>query len=279
MSFWSGEKLGAELPRLIDPFDAEQIDCAAYTLRIGPEVYISPSNATEASTRTKITLAEKQSFVIPPGQFAFLLTEEQIEVPNFAIAFISMKARIKFKGLVNVSGFHVDPGYRGRLVFAVFNAGPAHVQLARGDDCFLIWYASLDNVSQRIRTDPPFNGITSELITPVAGELQSLAGLSSRIQTVEREQQVIRERATIAITLFVTLIALTITLLSRSCQMLSTPTPSPSVSSPTVGPPGAAPAPAPAANPAPMIPPAASPVPANPSSRSGRDSPVRGRSQ
>jgi predicted acylesterase/phospholipase RssA len=27
--------------------------------------------------------------------------------------------------LVNVSGFHVDPGYRGQLTFAVFNAGLA----------------------------------------------------------------------------------------------------------------------------------------------------------
>ena len=76
MSFWSGAKLLDELPRLITPFDSKQIDCAAYTLRVGAEVYISPSNRKEALGRTKRFLDHGQGFVVPPGQFAFLLTEE-----------------------------------------------------------------------------------------------------------------------------------------------------------------------------------------------------------
>ena len=51
--------------------------------------------------------------MIPPGQFAFLLTAETVTMPDNAIAFISIKARLKFNGLINISGFHVDPGYRG----------------------------------------------------------------------------------------------------------------------------------------------------------------------
>ena len=51
-------------------------------------------------------------FTIPPGQFAFLLTEEVVSVPPDALAFISIRAKTKFRGLVNVSGFHVDPGYQ-----------------------------------------------------------------------------------------------------------------------------------------------------------------------
>ena len=151
MAFWSGATLASRLPELIDGFDRDKIDCAAYTLRIGPEAYVSPATAMEAATRTKTVLKEREDCIIPPGQFAFLLTEERVTVPNSAIAFISMKAGVKFKGLVNVSGFHVDPGYCGRLVFGVYNAGPATVHLARGDDCFLIWYASLDCESDEYR--------------------------------------------------------------------------------------------------------------------------------
>ena len=206
MSFWSGDKLLEALPRLITPFDAKQIDCAAYTLRVGPEFYVSPTSRKEALTRTRDTLDEKQCFVIPPGQFAFLLTEEIVTVPASALAFISMKAKIKFKGLVNVSGFHVDPGYTGRLVFAVFNAGPTAVHLARGDDCFLVWYASLDRESHFVRKAPPFDGIASSLIMPIAGEVQSLASLSDRIDRVEAEQSVINTKAVIAIGLLLALI-------------------------------------------------------------------------
>ncbi len=199
--------------------------------------------------------------MVPSGQFVLLLTEERVRVPNSALAFISMKARIKFKGLVNVSGFHVDPGYNGRLVFSVFNASPAPVHLARGDDCFLIWYASLDSSTKYLRTSAAFDGITSDLIDPIPGAVQSLAGLSDRIDKVEREQQVVRVTAGIAVTLFATLLALTITLLSRSCQSQLTPSTAPSVAAPA---PAAAPvAPSPPATAAPTIPQASTP-PASP---------------
>jgi dCTP deaminase len=215
MSFWSGEKLAQELPQLIEPFDEKQIDCAAYTLRIGREVYISPINTAEAASVTRRKLEDRESFVIPPGQFAFLLTEERIRVPPTAVGFISMKARVKFRGLVNVSGFHVDPGYEGPLVFSIFNAGPSPQHLAQGDNCFLIWYASLDRETGQTRKAPPLSGITSDLINPIAGEVQSLANLSGRLDRVEREHQILRWIGT-------TVITLAIALLIRGCPQQST---------------------------------------------------------
>lgn len=107
--FWSGETLIERLPKLIEPFVPERVDCAAYTLAIGPEVYVSPTDQTaDPATVTVRKLDEDEAFTIPPGQFAFLLTEEIVSVPADALAFISIRAKTKFHGLVNVSGFHVD---------------------------------------------------------------------------------------------------------------------------------------------------------------------------
>jgi dCTP deaminase len=143
--FWSGETLLESLEALIEPFSPGRVDCAAYTLAIGPEVYVSPNDQTaDPTTVTVRKLSDGEAFTIPPGQFAFLLTEEIVSVPADALAFISIRAKSKFRGLVNVSGFHVDPGYRGQLTFAVFNAGPVTIHLKRGQAIFLIWYASLD---------------------------------------------------------------------------------------------------------------------------------------
>src|SRR5208337_5222667 len=161
------------------------------------------SEADDAKTKSKISLAEGQSFTVPPGQFAFLLTEERVTIPPNAIAFISVRAGVKFRGLVNVSGFHVDPGYHGRLVFSVFNAGPAPVHLQRGDDCFLIWYADLDRTSTRIKSGEGFDNIPTKLINPIAGEIQSFEGLLAKIKdtdnkltaklyAIERQQSAIR---------------------------------------------------------------------------------------
>jgi len=185
--FWSGETLIKRLPSLIEPFAAERVDCAAYTLSVGSEVYVSPNDqAVDPSTVTVRRLAPGDAFTIPPGQFAFLITEEVVAVPSDALAFISIRAKIKFRGLVNVSGFHVDPGYRGQLTFSVFNAGPTPIHLKRGQEIFLIWYASLDCETKFAKGGPTRVGMDAGLISGIAGELQSFSGLSRRIKDVDK---------------------------------------------------------------------------------------------
>src|SRR5258708_5942932 len=186
-TFWSGETLRERLAPLIEHFEPDRVDCAAYTLAVGGEVYVSPNDqSVDPTTVTVRKLDSGVAFTIPPGQFAFLLTEEIVSVPADALAFISIRAKTKFRGLVNVSGFHVDPGYRGQLIFAVFNAGPVPVHLKRGQPIFLIWYASLDCETSFKKDRTLHKGIDPELVTAVAGELQSFASLSKKIKDVDK---------------------------------------------------------------------------------------------
>ncbi len=185
--FWSGETLKERLPHLIEPFEQSRVDCAAYTLSVGPEVYVSPSSQeTDPMAVTVCQLARIKAFTIPPGQLAFLLTEETVTIPDDALAFISIRAKIKFRGLVNVSGFHVDPGYSGQLTFAVFNAGPIPIHLKRGQELFLIWYAGLDRKTNLKKKDTAPEGLNTEIITGVAGKLQSFSSLSTKITDVDK---------------------------------------------------------------------------------------------
>lgn len=239
--FWSGETLLERLPPLIQPFQAERVDCAAYTLSVGPEVYVSPNDQTADPTTVSVRkLAPGDAFTIPPGQFAFLLTEEIVTVPADALAFISIRAKTKFRGLVNVSGFHVDPGYRGQLTFAVFNAGPVSIHLKRGQPIFLIWYASLDRETAIKKDGALHTGVDPEVITGIAGELQSFAGLSKnikdvdkalgdRIHAVEREQNYYRVVAVIALGLVV---ALTVNWLKDDFPLRRPPPPPPATTAP-----------------------------------------------
>ena len=95
--FWSGETLLKSLEALIEPFSPGRVDCAAYTLAIGPEVYVSPNDQTaDPTTVTVRKLSDGEAFTIPPGQFAFLLTEEIVSVPADALAFISIRAKSNF---------------------------------------------------------------------------------------------------------------------------------------------------------------------------------------
>lgn len=211
--FWSGETLKERLGALIAPFDPDRVDCSAYTLSMGREVYVSPNDETENPQSVTIRqLGDGDGFTIPPGQFGFLLTQEIVEVPDDALAFISIKAKIKWRGLINVSGFHVDPGFKGRLIFSVYNAGPVPVHLRQGQPSFLIWFSSLDRPTKLGRRQPVQETFPPDLIPGISGELQSLAGLNKkikeldkdltgRVHSIEREQTFYRFLAVILVVL------------------------------------------------------------------------------
>jgi len=183
MTFWSSQSLQAKLATIVDKPNSAAVDCNAITLRIGGEIYITPGlENTAPNLHTKKALAVDEAFTIPPGQFAFLVTQEKITIPQDAMGFISFKARYKMKGLVNVSGFHVDPGFSGPLIFSVFNAGPAPVHLQRGLPLFLLWLANLDAPSIERKTAPAKDGIHPDVINSITGVVDSIYALEKRIE-------------------------------------------------------------------------------------------------
>jgi dCTP deaminase len=90
------------------------------------------------------------------------------------------------------------------------------IHLKRGQPIFLIWFATLDRETAYKKDGPVHKGIDTELITGVAGELQSFARLSKkvkdvdealgdRIRAVEREQTYYRVIGALALALVVAL--------------------------------------------------------------------------
>jgi dCTP deaminase len=119
------------------------------------------------------------------------------------MGFLSIKATTKLQGLVNVSGFHVDPGYKSTLKFAVYNAGPQSIYLDQGQPMFLIWYASLDQVTEDLYTARPGSSknITAEDVKRIAGDVASPAELKKQIDEVktdyDKRLQSVEQRQTI----------------------------------------------------------------------------------
>lgn len=185
MPFWNTDRIKRECQAqgLITPYREDRALRCAYELGVGPEAFITSKeeDATHLPDRSKVS--------IPPGQFGLLVTRETIYVPPDAIAFISIRARIKFQGLVNVSGFHVDPGYRGQLKFAVYNAGSKNIILDQDERVFMIWYADLDAPSPdpypTVAATPSV--ITSDDVSRLKGEVASPAELKRTIDDTKVE--------------------------------------------------------------------------------------------
>lgn len=185
--FWSDGtwKALTEADAPVKPFKLDGIDRdgANYNLAVGEEVYVS----SLASGKTVQTLSEGEAFSIDPGQFAFILTEERVELPFDNIGFISIRASTKFLGLVNISGFHVDPGYKGKLIFAVYNAGPTRIHLRRGDRIFPLWIAALDKKMQRTAWKVGHERIPASMITAISGEFTTAYQLGEKLKTAQED--------------------------------------------------------------------------------------------
>lgn len=192
--FWSREKLEEKLTEII--FDGtgetpvgnpDNFDCAAYTLTVGPEVYVTPAKPAQTpKDGSIIKLEHGEDFKIPAGQFVFLITEEFLKIPKNAIGFVSLKTgSLKFKGLVNVSGFHVDPGYEGRFIFSAYNAGPTEIPVQRGEALANIWLASLDRETQYHYKKEGLRSIPSKTISGITGEVFSPIALKKRVDQLE----------------------------------------------------------------------------------------------
>ena len=186
--FWSSETLKQKLPDLIKPYREPHVVNCAYELSMGSQAWVTSSDQQASSI--SVDLSEGERVNIPPGQFAHLLIHEYVRIPNCAVGLLSMKSKVKMRGLVNVSGFHVDPGYEGHLVFAVFNAGSSAITIRQREATFLLWYVSLDNT-----TNDLYEGSRKEKADIASYQLMNLSGptynptaLAERVARLEQRR-------------------------------------------------------------------------------------------
>ncbi len=227
MAFWSGQtvKRRIEQEGLVSPFDPKNIDCAAYTLHVGYEAFVTRDKSDQAKQIGRggnapghIIVRDDGSLAIPPGQFAFLIAKEVVKVPSDAIGFISIKTRKKFQGLVNVSGFHVDPGWKGRLIFAVFNAGSVIITIRPDEPLFLLFFSSLDMESEepyRYRGDSGYTRIPSSLMEAMSAPVPTIYKLNEDVKEAREKAGQAYDRALIALTVAGLVLAASIGLIIR----------------------------------------------------------------
>jgi len=187
MSFLNDKTIENRLNDLIpDPISrkdgrSDQLQPSSYELRLGKEVFLS-------SEKKLVRLGKNQFEIgIKPGDFAILLAYESVKIPSDLMALISIKTTLKNMGLVNISGFHVDPGFQGKLTFSVYNAGPGEIILRYKEPTFIIFFAKL--VEEAGKT---FKGehqgqdqISSRDMNKLTGKPVSTLDLDTRLHSLE----------------------------------------------------------------------------------------------
>jgi dCTP deaminase len=168
-------------------FKEKYLHQSSYDLRLGPEIYIV------ADPSPKFLITVQPYFSIPPGQFAILTTLEMIVIPDDLMALISIRSKFKFQGLVNISGFHVDPSFKGRLRFGVQNVGPTDIHLKLETPLFTIFFAELSSggieKTRDEENDTHFEqnltGLRLEDVQLLGGSSITLSGIQKQIEKLE----------------------------------------------------------------------------------------------
>ncbi len=77
------------------------------------------------------------------------------------------------------------PGYRGKLIYAVYNAGPSRICLREGDILFKLWIAEIDQENHPSSVN--YNCIPMEIVNRLHGEFPTNSWLNRKIRMLEEE--------------------------------------------------------------------------------------------
>jgi dCTP deaminase len=200
MTFWTAQTIRERQlspnPVVIDGDDENRIKSSSYELCIGK--YVCLTDSSNKNAKEYVLEGDSNSLYITQGQFAIISTEEIVNISHEIMAFISMKASKKMSGLVNVSGFHVDPGFNNHLKFGVFNAGPSDMLVTRGVPFFQIFFANLDAVT----TDPYEKNVIEPKIKPewkdaLKGNTLSVSDVNTRVESLEKTKLIMTSVLTV----------------------------------------------------------------------------------
>jgi dCTP deaminase len=189
LGFLTGNELkGIVRDILGEEYDEEhKVEAVSCRLHLGEEVYVSGEDYPKY-------LSENDPYIsLPRGQFALLLTRESISMPDDLFGLISIRMGKKEQGLINISGFHVDPGFKGKLIFSVFNAGPSDVVLRYGDDMFVMFLYRLHDKAPLENTSETHEGqkhLPVHIVTSLKGTSASLADVDRRIGQLETRERI-----------------------------------------------------------------------------------------
>lgn len=132
---------------IIDPFDDKQIQGASYDLRVGHQ-------GITTTTKELIDLSKKGFLLLEPGDFAVVLTFEEIKLGPQHTARFGLRSRYARSGVIASTGPQIDPGYEGKLIVGLANLSPKAISIPYRDDFLSVEFHRLEQPSTRSYQGP-----------------------------------------------------------------------------------------------------------------------------
>lgn len=171
------------------------LEACAVKLRIG-EIYLAPQSSLSA-------VGSEDMVILKQGEMAFVLTHEEVCLPtNVGGLMFPKSGGIADRGILITNAGHIDPGYSGKLRYAIINMGNSNFPLRRGDFLVKVLFFLLGEPAQ-----PSWSDLHDKIPPPSRAALHALgrdfAAVEERISQVAarsvRDQFLTLGLATIAL--------------------------------------------------------------------------------
>lgn len=132
----------------IKPFYKDGIQPASYDLRLGKTILVTPVKRGEKGRPVDLDKEEGKKYMIRPGEFVGVLTEEKLSLPNDICGRFGVKSTLTRKGLIAFGGIQIDPGFVGRIAISLFNVGPEDIELKLREPIFTVEFHRLEEATK-----------------------------------------------------------------------------------------------------------------------------------
>jgi dUTPase len=88
--------------------------------------------------------------VIRPGEIAFVMTKESLDLPGDVYCQLSTKRKLSLDGIVILGGLIIDPNYQGKLIFGLYNLSSREYPLLPGRKLVAGVFYKVDKKTDRL---------------------------------------------------------------------------------------------------------------------------------
>ncbi|MDR0320561.1 MAG: hypothetical protein LBI28_03590 [Treponema sp.] len=137
----------------------------------------------------------KENAVIKPGEIAFVMTEEALNLPSNIYCQLSTKRKLSLEGIVLLGGLIIDPNYKGKLIFGLCNLSSRNYPLLPGKKLVAGVFYRVNKESDKV--PKPINDFPEDLSKILVNtKPNSISAISSTIEELKAEIQNIRTQLT-----------------------------------------------------------------------------------
>ena len=95
---------------------------------------------------------KQQTVTLKPGQMMFIVTHEDVKLPNHIYATVYSRNKLSRDGILALNTGHIDPGFEGPIIIRLINLRSLNYTLQLGDRIFTIVFGTINE------SDKPLEG-------------------------------------------------------------------------------------------------------------------------